>query len=63
MFERISKQIIAHLRIQSVFVALGGSRFTNDYAGEHYSKIRSVQEKLHQSVYRNDVDSRIVLCM
>lgn len=62
MFERITKQIIAHLKIQPELVALDGSGFTSDYADKYYSKIRSQDlknfTKCHIAV---DVDSRIIL--
>ena len=62
MFERITKQIIAHLEIQPKFVALDGSGFTSDYADKYYSKIRGKDvknfTKCHIAI---DVDSRIIL--
>lgn len=62
MFERITKQIIVHLKIQPELVALDGSGFTSDYADKYYSKIRSHDvknfTKCHIAV---DVDSRIIL--
>lgn len=61
MFERITKQIIMHLKIQPKLIALDGSGFTSDYADKYYSKIRSHDvknfTKCHIAV---DVDSRII---
>ena len=62
MFERLTNQIIAHLKIQLELIALDGSGFTSDYADKYYSKIRSHDvknfTKCHIAI---DVDSRIIL--
>ena len=62
MFERITKQIIAHFKIQPELVALDGSGFSSDYADKYYSKIRSHDVKNHTKCHiAIDVDSRIIL--
>ena len=62
MFERITTQIIAHLKIQPKLIAPDSSGFTYNYADKYYSKIHSHYvknfTKCHIAI---DVDSRIIL--
>ncbi|WP_231475717.1 hypothetical protein [Methanobrevibacter oralis] len=45
MFERITEQIIRHLRIKPKLIALDGTGFTNDYADKYYAQIRGKERK------------------
>ena len=62
MFERITEQIIRHLRIKPKLIALDGTGFTNDYADKYYAQIRGKERKSFTKCHVVvDVDSRIIL--